>query len=118
MAETRPLMAADPIFRAPRPEMVSESNFASCAGDAETQIRNPSSGVTRYFMQRMEVRISKHSFLAELGSQRFATRPTAIWRIGNEEINCRPEKHWPEVWRRERKSVHHPWAHSARPFRH
>ena len=30
-AGTRPLMAAEPIFRAPRPEIVSESIFAFCA---------------------------------------------------------------------------------------
>src|SRR6267378_5948132 len=49
MAETRPLMAADPIFRAPKPEIVSESNFApcSCAGDAATQISTANNGVTR-----------------------------------------------------------------------
>src|ERR1700723_2158136 len=31
-AETRPLISAEPMLRAPRPEMVSESNLASCAG--------------------------------------------------------------------------------------
>src|SRR5580692_10670603 len=30
-AETRPLISAEPMLRAPRPEIVSESNFASCA---------------------------------------------------------------------------------------
>src|ERR1043165_9465182 len=30
MAETRPLIAAEPMFRAPSPEMVSESNLTSC----------------------------------------------------------------------------------------
>src|SRR5579862_7223151 len=46
-AETRPLIAAEPIFRAPNPEIVSESNFASCAArlpgssNAETRIKNP-----------------------------------------------------------------------------
>src|SRR5580658_84056 len=30
-AETRPLMAAEPMFRAPKPEIVSESTFTSCA---------------------------------------------------------------------------------------
>src|ERR1700735_2110548 len=30
-AETRPLIPAEPMLRAPRPEMVSESNLASCA---------------------------------------------------------------------------------------
>src|SRR6266568_8952755 len=76
MAETRPLMAADPIFRAPRPEMVSESNFApgSCAGDAATQISTADSvtrQVMRYVVQRMELRIWKNSFSAELCSQLF-----------------------------------------------
>src|SRR5271168_2541749 len=32
IAATRPLMAAEPIFRAPSPEMVSESNLTLCAG--------------------------------------------------------------------------------------
>src|ERR1700729_2556606 len=31
-AETRPLISAEPMLRAPRPEIVSESNLASCAG--------------------------------------------------------------------------------------
>src|SRR5271156_596717 len=30
-ADTRPLMVAEPMFRAPSPEIESESNFASCA---------------------------------------------------------------------------------------
>src|SRR5579863_8861598 len=30
-AGTRPLMAAEPMFRAPNPEIISESNFTSCA---------------------------------------------------------------------------------------
>src|SRR5258706_1744049 len=32
IAATRPLMAAEPMFRAPRPEIVSESNSTFCAG--------------------------------------------------------------------------------------
>src|SRR3984957_6229054 len=46
-AETRPLIAAEPILRAPNPETESESNFASCAArlpgsrNAEIRIRNP-----------------------------------------------------------------------------
>src|SRR5215471_782469 len=31
MAATRPLIVAEPMFRAPRPEIVSESNLTSCA---------------------------------------------------------------------------------------
>src|SRR5260370_6076903 len=38
IAATRPLMAAEPMFRAPRPEMVSESNLASCAGAGPAKI--------------------------------------------------------------------------------
>src|ERR1700722_1696685 len=46
-AATRPLIAAEPILRAPSPEMESESNFASCAArlpgyrSTETRIKNP-----------------------------------------------------------------------------
>src|SRR6267154_275147 len=38
IAATRPLMAADPMFRAPSPEIVSESNFDSCAGAGPANI--------------------------------------------------------------------------------
>src|SRR5271168_679019 len=37
-ADTRPLIVADPMFRAPSPEMVSESNLASCAVAAPAKI--------------------------------------------------------------------------------
>src|SRR5260370_37506960 len=38
IAATRPLMAAEPMFRAPSPEIVSESNLASCAGTGTAKI--------------------------------------------------------------------------------
>src|SRR5207244_9345539 len=37
MAETRPLIAAEPMLRAPRPEMVAELYGACCAWTAATQ---------------------------------------------------------------------------------
>src|ERR1700722_1372494 len=46
-ADTRPLIAAEPILRAPNPETESESNFASCAArlpgslNAKTRTANP-----------------------------------------------------------------------------
>src|SRR5580704_10426996 len=51
-ADTRPLIAAEPILRAPSPEIESESNFASCAArlpgsrNAEARSKNPAPAVT------------------------------------------------------------------------
>src|SRR5580700_7004992 len=41
IADTRPLIAADPMFRAPSPEIESESNFTSCAGADAAKIVTP-----------------------------------------------------------------------------
>src|SRR4051812_16325789 len=51
MAETRPLMAAEPILRAPRPEMVEELNGACSA--AKVTPATPSTVTTRYLEMRM-----------------------------------------------------------------
>src|SRR6201987_23777 len=79
-------MAAEPMFRAPRPEMVSESNLASCAIDAETQSSKPRSGVTTNFMRAKMLRISKSPFSARLGSQLSRTTTSenfCIWMPGS-----------------------------------
>src|ERR1700722_5104377 len=62
-AETRPLIAAEPILRAPSPEIESESNFASCAArlpgsrSAEIKINNPTPA-------KADLRIEKGSTLS------------------------------------------------------
>src|SRR6267154_2197726 len=56
IAATRPLMAAEPMFRAPRPEIVSESNLVFCAG-AKHQIRfghNFRSGCAEHWLRGHE----------------------------------------------------------------
>src|ERR1700739_2066764 len=73
-------MAAEPMFRAPRPEMVSESNLASWAGDAETHSNRTRSGVKANFTRAKMLRISKSPFSARLGSQ--------LWRTTTSENFC------------------------------
>src|SRR5690349_8662688 len=55
MAATRPLMAAEPMFRAPRPEMVSESNLASCAREAVSRISKAATNIVTAAKQRIDV---------------------------------------------------------------
>src|SRR5215469_3842792 len=45
MAATRPLIAAEPMFRAPRPEMVSESNLASCDKPGSSKSNTPATNI-------------------------------------------------------------------------
>src|SRR5215467_8975982 len=55
MAATRPLMAAEPIFRAPRPEMVSESNLASCACVVGSRSNQPIRDIATATKQRIDL---------------------------------------------------------------
>src|SRR6266566_1296102 len=57
-AATLPLMAAEPMFRAPSPEIVSESNLASCACAFATKITVEKSTITTKAKQRIRLRIS------------------------------------------------------------
>src|SRR6202790_3949661 len=45
MAEMRPLIAAEPILRAPKPEMVAELNVGCCARDVTAKTNRPISQV-------------------------------------------------------------------------
>src|SRR6516225_7107589 len=45
IAATRPLIAAEPMFRAPRPEMVSESNLASWARAGSVKSGAPATNI-------------------------------------------------------------------------
>src|SRR5881296_2619489 len=58
IAATLPLMAAEPMFRAPSPEIVSESNLASCACAFATKITVEKSTITTKAKQRIRLRIS------------------------------------------------------------
>src|SRR6266699_2863010 len=51
-------MAAEPMFRAPRPEMASESNLASCACAFAAKITAEKSTITTKAKQRIRLRIS------------------------------------------------------------
>src|SRR5258708_3448624 len=61
IAATRPLMAAEPMFLAPRPEMVSESNLATCAGVVSAKIIAAPSTIGRETNQRINLRIPADS---------------------------------------------------------
>src|SRR5258708_31915953 len=60
-AATRPLMAAEPIFRAPSPEIVSESDLASCAGARPAKIIAARNTVITAAKQRIDSRLSADS---------------------------------------------------------
>src|SRR5260370_19072683 len=51
-------MAAEPMFRAPRPEMASESNLAFCACAFAAKITAEKSTITTTAKQRTRLRIS------------------------------------------------------------
>src|SRR5215469_4160595 len=57
IAATRPLIAAEPMFRAPRPEMASESNLASCAGAGSVKSGAPATNIITA-RQRMDLFIA------------------------------------------------------------
>src|SRR6266436_3479765 len=61
IAATRPLMVAEPMFRAPRPEMVSESNLASCAGVSPAKIIVARITIITAVKQQIDLRISADS---------------------------------------------------------
>src|SRR5438034_907881 len=61
IAATRPLMAAEPMFRAPRPEMVSESNLTSCASTGPAKIIVTRNTIVTTAKQRIDLRISADS---------------------------------------------------------
>src|SRR5580700_8878483 len=90
-AETRPLMAAEPILRAPSPETASESNFASCAGrlpgsrNAETRIKNPTAAP-------VDLRKGKRSSFS-------LRRMLFVRNRCMQEITVHPLPPWLQVWR-------------------
>ena len=57
IAETRPLMAAEPMLRAPRPEIVSESNLISCADEPGEKQSKPKTRATSNIVRRNELLI-------------------------------------------------------------
>src|SRR5207302_11379695 len=57
IAATRPLMAAEPMFRAPSPEPVSESNLASRAGTGPAKIAVTRRTIVPAAEQRTALRI-------------------------------------------------------------
>src|SRR6266702_1159841 len=57
IAATRPLIAAEPMFRAPSPEIVSESNLASCAGAGAAKIIAARNTIVTTAKQRIDLRI-------------------------------------------------------------
>src|SRR5712664_1484885 len=75
-AATRPLMAAEPMFRAPRPEMLSESNLASCAGAASAKIIVMRNTVITAAKQRIILRILANSSAIKL-KQRLLSENTS-----------------------------------------
>src|SRR5215469_16584920 len=58
MAATRPLIVAEPIFRAPRPEIVSESNLTSCASAVAEKINEAAIKTITAVWQRIIRRIA------------------------------------------------------------
>src|SRR5580693_3403300 len=65
IADTRPLIAAEPMFRAPRPEMESESNLASCASAGPARIVRVEIIIAATQQQRMHLLISRNSSKVE-----------------------------------------------------
>src|ERR1700722_12811939 len=61
IADTRPLIAAEPMFRAPSPEIESESNFASCAGAGPAKIISARIVIAATQKQRINLLISRNS---------------------------------------------------------
>src|SRR5881392_3722292 len=61
IAATRPLIAAEPMFRAPRPEMVSESTLTSCASTGPAKIIVTRNTIVTTAKQRIDLRISADS---------------------------------------------------------
>src|SRR5215472_10905074 len=55
MAAMRPLIAAEPMFRAPRPEMASESNLASCANAGSAKSSTPATNIVTAARQCMDL---------------------------------------------------------------
>src|SRR5216683_2644486 len=66
IAATRPLMAAEPMFRAPRPEIVSESNLVFCAGADAANIIIARIAVVTAAKQRIVLLISADSSASKL----------------------------------------------------
>src|SRR5437773_480681 len=66
IAATRPLMAAEPMFRAPRPEIVSEANLAFCAGAGPANIIIARIIVITAAKQRIVLLISVDSLASKL----------------------------------------------------
>src|SRR6266403_217921 len=66
IAATRPLMAAEPMFRAPRPEIASESNLAFCAGAGSANIIIARIAVITAAKQRIVLLISADSSASKL----------------------------------------------------
>src|SRR5260370_1025800 len=66
IAATRPLMAAEPMFRAPRPEIVSESNLAFCAHTGPANIIIARIAVVTAAKQRIALLISPGSSFLNL----------------------------------------------------
>src|ERR1700757_2570003 len=73
MAATRPLITAEPMFRAPRPEMVSESNFASCACAAVSKISEPVKDSVTAIRQRIDLCMIVGVLIDHLNRQHFLT---------------------------------------------
>src|SRR5580692_11437523 len=61
IADPRPLIAAEPLFRAPTPEMESESNLASCAGADPAKIISVRIVIAATQKQRINLLISRNS---------------------------------------------------------
>ena len=63
IAATRPLIAADPMFRAPRPEIVSESNLASWAFAPTAKTSEAANNVNAVPKQRIDLCIAAVSLV-------------------------------------------------------
>src|SRR5947208_16804071 len=65
IAATRPLMAAEPMFRAPRPEIVSESNLASWADAGPAKMIDARHTIIAAAKRRIDLRILCDSLAIE-----------------------------------------------------
>src|SRR5947208_4066949 len=91
MAATRPLIAAEPMFRAPRPEMVSESNLASCACAAASKISEPAKDIVTAIRQRIDLCMTVGILIEHLNRQHFLT-----FQVKSQNP-CRSEEHTSEL---------------------
>src|SRR5438876_11742183 len=89
IAATRPLMEAEPMFRAPRPEIVSESNLVSWAGAGPAIIILARNTIITAAKQRIDLRILADSSAIKWKRRLFGVSPIHEFSCGRESLSGR-----------------------------